>query len=100
MRVSAPSGISVPRPGGQLLHELGISAGAADAVQAPQARQDVLHLRPGENGAVHPVALQNGDPASRPLDGDQGNPRPAQGLHVPLDGPAGTPRTAPPAPAR
>ena len=77
------------RPGTQLFHQLGVAAGAADAVQTAQPRQNGLHLRRGEEGAVHPVALQNGDAAARPLRGGDGDARPAEGLNVPLDGAAG-----------
>ena len=82
-----PAGYQPPRPRRQLLHELGIAPGAADAVQAAQTRQDGLHLRAGEQGAVHPIALQDGNAAAGALGGDQGDARPAQGVDVPLDGP-------------
>ena len=77
------------RPGGQLFHQLRIAPGSADTVQAPQSRQDGLHLRIGEHRAVHPIALHDGDAAARALGGGDGDSRPAQGLDVPLDGPAG-----------
>ena len=77
------------RSGGQLLHQLGIAPGAADAVQTLQSRQDGLHLRSGEHRPVHPVALHDGDAAARALGGGDGDARPAQGLDVPLDGPVG-----------
>ena len=77
------------RPGGELLHQLGIPPGAADAVQAPQPCQDGLHLRSGEEGTVHPIPLQDGDAAPGPLGGDQRDARLAQGLHIPPDGAGG-----------
>ena len=77
------------RPGGQLFHQKGVAPGAADAVQASEARQNGLHLGGGEHRPVHPVALHNGDAAACALGGGDGDARPAQGLDVPLDGPAG-----------
>ena len=77
------------RPGGQLLHQLGVAPGTADAVQAPKPRQNGLHLRGGEHRPVHPVALHDGDAAARTLGGGDGDARPAQGFDVPLDGSPG-----------
>ena len=74
--------------GGQLVHQLGVAPGAADTVQAPQPRQDGLHLRGGEHRPVHPVALHDGDAAPCALGGGDGDTRPAQGLDIPLDRPA------------
>ena len=76
-------------PGGQFFHQLGVAPGAADAVQAPEACQDGLHLRGGEHSPVHPVSLHDGNAATCTLGGGDGDARPAQGLNVPLDGPPG-----------
>ena len=64
------------RPGGQFFHQLGVTPGAADAVQAPEACQDGLHLRGGEHGPVHPVALHDGNAAPSTLGGGDGDARP------------------------
>ena len=63
--------------------------GSANAVQAPEPRQDGLYLWGGEHHPIHPVALHDGNAAPRALGGGDGNARPAQGLDVPLDGPPG-----------
>ena len=77
------------RPSGQFFHQLGIAAGAAYAVQTAQPGEDCLHFRRGQYGAVHAVAIQNGDAAAHALRGGDGDARPAQGFDVPLDCPAG-----------
>jgi hypothetical protein len=84
----APPITSPPVPAEQLLHQLRVAPGAADAVQAPEPRQMACISGSVEHSAVSPVAPMMEMPPPAPWAVAMGMPAGTM-TRCPLDGPPG-----------